>query len=144
MWRAPELFCLLGSDGWWQICIPDFIVPSQLILQDHSQTRQITKTSPVSALMFSFLLFRKQNLRSFVAFFFFFFLFFCCPIICANLRGTVPAPLILASPTSGHTQGSFHITAPPHEAHKRRRQIVVRLPSKGNTALLLSHFSGVQ
>ena len=79
MWRAPELFCLLGSDGWWQICIPDFIVPSQLILQDHSQTRQITKTSPVSALMFSFLLFRKQNLRSFVSFFFFFFFFFAVP-----------------------------------------------------------------
>ena len=49
-------------------------------------------------------------------------------------------PLIPASPTFGHTQGSFCIVAPPPEVHKRRRQIVGGLPFEGNTALLLSHF----
>ena len=39
-------------------------------------------------------------------FFFFFLIFFCCSINCADLRGTAPAPLVPASPTSGHTQGS--------------------------------------
>ena len=68
---------------------------------------------------------------------------FCCPIICADLRGTAPAPLVPASPTSGHTQGSFRIAAPPPEVH-RRREIVGRLPSEGYTALLPSQFGGVQ
>ena len=74
----------------------------------------------------------------------FFFFFFCCPINCADLRGTAPAPLVPASLTSGHTQGSFRIAAPPPEVHRKWRQIVGRLPSEGNTALLLSHFGGVQ
>ena len=43
----------------------------------------------------------------------FFLSFFYCPIICADLRGTASMPLILASLTSGHTQGSFCIAAPP-------------------------------
>ena len=41
------------------------------------------------------------------------FLFFCCPIFCADLRGTAPAALVPASPTFGHTQGSFRIAALP-------------------------------
>ena len=44
-------------------------------------------------------------------------------------------------PTSGHAQDSFRIAAPPPEIH-RRRQIAGRLPSEGDTALLLSHFRG--
>ena len=44
---------------------------------------------------------------------------FCFPIICADLRGTAPAPLVPASPTSGHTQGSFRIAAPPPEVHRK-------------------------
>ena len=48
-----------------------------------------------------------------------FFFFFCCPINCADLRGTAPAPLVLASLTSSHTQGSFHIAAPPPEVHRK-------------------------
>ena len=78
MWRAPEFFCLLCSDGWWQICIPDFIVSSQLILQDHSQTRQITKTSPVSSLTVLFPPFQKaipEKLCFFLFFSFFSFSF---------------------------------------------------------------------
>ena len=63
-----------------------------------------------------------------------FFLCFC-PIICADLRGTAPAPLVPAPPTFGHTQGSFSIAAPPPQVHRRRRQIVGGLPSEGNTAL---------
>ena len=74
----------------------------------------------------------------------YYFYFYCCPINCADLRGTAPAPLVPASPTFGHTQGSFRMPALPPEVHRRRRQIVGRLPSEGNTALLLSHFSGVQ
>ena len=74
----------------------------------------------------------------------FFFFFFCCPINCADLRGTAPVPLVLASLTSSHTQGSFRIAAPPPEVHRKWRQIAGRLPSEGNTALLLSHFGGVQ
>ena len=62
MWRAPELFCLLGSDGWWQICIPDFIVPSQLILQDHSQTCQITKNFPHVSFTCSLSSFLESNI----------------------------------------------------------------------------------
>ena len=80
----------------------------------------------------------------FVLFLFFVVVVFCCPIICADLRGAALAPLVPASPTSGHTQGSFRIAAPPPEVHRRRRQIVGRLPSEGNTALLLSHFGTVQ
>ena len=74
---------------------------------------------------------------------FFVFVFFPCPINCADLGGTAPAPLVPASPTSGHTQGSFRIAAPPPEVH-RRREIVGRLPSEGYTALLPSQFGGVQ
>ena len=48
-----------------------------------------------------------------------FFFVFCCPINCADLRGTAPAPLVPASPTSGHTQGSFRIAAPPPEVHRK-------------------------
>ena len=70
--------------------------------------------------------------------------FFCCPIICADLRGTAPAPLVPASPTFGHTMGSFRIVTLPPEVHRKWRQIIGRLPSKGNTALLLGHFGGVQ
>ena len=70
---------------------------------------------------------------------------FWYPIICADLRGTAPAPLVPAPPTFGrHTQGSFRIVAPPPEVYRRRRQIVGRLPSEGNIALLLNHFGGVQ
>ena len=61
---------------------------------------------------------------------------FCSPIICADLRGTAPMPLIPVSPIFGHTLGSFCIMAPPPEIHRRRRQIIGRLPSEGNTALL--------
>ena len=43
-------------------------------------------------------------------------LFFCCPIICADLRGTAPSPLVPASPTSGHTQDSFRIVNPPQRS----------------------------
>ena len=43
----------------------------------------------------------------------------CCSINCADLRGTAPAPLVPASPTSGHTQGSFRIAAPPPEVHRK-------------------------
>ena len=94
-----------------------------------------------SLFFFSFFFF---SLFFFFFFLFFFFLFFCCPINCADFRGTAPAPLVPASPTSGHTQGSFCIAAPPPEVHRKWRQIVGRLPSEGNTALLLSHFGGVQ
>ena len=40
-----------------------------------------------------------------------------------SLRGTAPAPLVPASlyrPTSGHTQNSVRIAAPPPEVHRRR------------------------
>ena len=56
---------------------------------------------------------------SFFFFSLFFFFFFCCPINCADFRGTAPAPLVPASPTSGHTQGSFCIAAPPPEVHRK-------------------------
>ena len=49
-------------------------------------------------------------------------------------------PLVPASPTFGHIQGSFCIVAPPPEVHRKRHQIVGGLPFEGNTALLLSHF----
>ena len=51
--------------------------------------------------------------------FLFLLLLFCCPINCADFRGTAPAPLVPASPTSGHTQGSFCIVAPPLEVHRK-------------------------
>ena len=54
-----------------------------------------------------------------VFFLLFFSAFFCCPINCADLRGTAPAPLVPASLTSGHTQGSFRIAAPPPEVHRK-------------------------
>ena len=47
-------------------------------------------------------------------------------------------------PTSGHTQDSFRIAAPPPEVHRRRRQIVGGLSSEGDNALLPTHFGGVQ
>ena len=40
------------------------------------------------------------------------FLFYSS-IICADLGGTASVPLVLASPTSSHTQGSFRIVALP-------------------------------
>ena len=46
-------------------------------------------------------------------------------------------------PTSGHTQDSFRIVAPPTEVHRKWRQVVGGLPFEGDTALLLSHFGGV-
>ena len=69
-------------------------------------------------------------------FFYFVFCCCCCPIICS--RAARPG-----IPTSGHTQGSFHIVA-PLPGVRRRRQIIGGLPSEGDTALLLSHFGGVQ
>ena len=45
--------------------------------------------------------------------------------------------------TSGHTQDSFRIVAPPTEVHRKWRQGVGGLPSEGDTALLSSHFGGV-
>ena len=42
-------------------------------------------------------------------------------------------------PSSSHTQGSFCIVALLPEVHGQRCEIVGRLPSKGDTALLLSH-----
>ena len=64
---------------------------------------------------------------------FFSFLFF----FCADLRGTAPEPLVQASPTFGHTQGSFRIAAPPPEVHKRRRQIGGGLSSEGDISVVL-------
>ena len=46
-------------------------------------------------------------------------------------------------PTSGHTQDSFGIVAPPPEVHRKWRQVVGGLPSERDTALLPSHFGGV-
>ena len=37
-------------------------------------------------------------------------------------------------PTSGHTQDSFRIAAPPPEVHKRRRQLAGGLPAAGDIA----------
>ena len=46
-------------------------------------------------------------------------------------------------PTSGHTQDSFRIVAPPTEVHRKRRQVVGGLPSEGDTALLPSDLGGI-
>ena len=64
-------------------------------------------------------------------FWFHIYIFFAVSI-CADLRGTAPKPLIPASPTSGHTQGSFCIVAPPLEVHRKWCQIVGGLPSEGD------------
>ena len=85
--------------------------------------------------------FRLHLNESREGFFFLSLFLFCC---CANLRGTAPTPLIPAPPTFSHTQGSFRIAAPPPEVHRRRRQIIGGLSSKGDITLLPSHFSGVQ
>ena len=60
------------------------------------------------------------------------------------VAAVLSSALVPASPTSGHTQGSFRIVAPPSEVHGKWRQIVGGLPSEGDTALLPSHFGGVQ
>ena len=60
------------------------------------------------------------------------------------VAAVLSSALVPASPTSGHTQGSFRIVAPPSEIHGKWRQIVGGLPSEGDTALLPSHFGGVQ
>ena len=52
---------------------------------------------------------------------------FCCLHLCRP-----PKPLIPASPTSGHTQGSFCIVAPPLEVHRKWCQIIGGLPSEGD------------
>ena len=64
---------------------------------------------------------------------------FSCPIISADFRD--PRPDI---PNSGHIQEPFCSAALSPEVHRRRRQIFGSIPSEGDTALLPSHFGGVQ
>ena len=42
---------------------------------------------------------------------------------------------------SGHTQDSFRIVVPPTEFHRKWRQVVIGLPSEGDTAVLVVNFS---
>ena len=63
----------------------------------------------------------------------------CCPIICASRRGVAPTPLV-ASLAPCHIPDSFGIAGLLPEVHSRG-DIVGRLPSAGDTALLPSHFS---
>ena len=70
----------------------------------------------------------------------------CCwnPIICADLRGTAPAPLVSVSPPPATPKThSSSVVAPPAEVHRKWRQVVCGLSSEGDTALLLSHLGGV-
>ena len=105
---------------------------------EHQQKQKLSVSQQFSETNYGSGLSKDVNRQNFLYF------FCCCPINCADLRGTAPALLVPASPTSGHTQGSFCIVALPPEVHRKWRQIVGRLPSEGNTALLLSHFGGVQ
>ena len=62
--------------------------------------------------------------------------------ICGGLRDTSPAPLVQASlPLT--TSKTCSPSQPCHQGSKQRYRIIDGLPSK-ETALLLSHFSGVQ
>ena len=66
------------------------------------------------------------------------FCFPCSHHVCWHQRhcSRAACPCI---PSSSHTQGSFCIVALQSEVHRQRCEIVGRLPSKGDTALLLSH-----
>ena len=128
--------------GCTKVSTKDHLLPSPSERSKVSQSLFILPPKPMA------FYFAKAKFFFFLLLFFFVFFFWggggCCPINCADLRGTAPAPLVPASLTSGHTQGSLRIAAPPPEVHRKWRQIVGRLPSERNTALLLSHFGGVQ
>ena len=63
--------------------------------------------------------------------------FFCCPQYVYQLQRCCSHAAYLNTPVPSHIQGQFCIVA------LRRLQIIGRPPSAEDTALLLSHFSGV-
>ena len=72
------------------------------------------------------------------------FCFVCCPIVCADLRGTAPAPLVPASPPPA-TPKTHSASRPrprgPQEETSDRWWAAIR---RRHTALLRSHFGGVR
>ena len=68
---------------------------------------------------------------------------FCCPIICASLSGIAPVPLVPAPLTPATPRVYSALQPRPQRSTRGDVRLLVGCLSKGDTALLWSHFGGL-